>query len=249
MGGFKTFSFNGVSLIELGAVMAERPTHVIAERDIEFESVPYLNGDILTDNGRYVNKTRKIKIRAVPKLCKMSLEQWSRRLTEWLITIDYGVYRDDFNPGYFRKGIVTKIDEIKAVQKDVYETSIEFNFQPFWYSDIGQEEKEWNTTENSLTVNLYNPEMWESAPYYEITVAGLYQLSVNDEIMTIDNPFRTFIDKEIENIYDVDGASINNRVSGLKISGLKPKENVITITRTSGTGRWWFTLIPRWRRL
>ena len=254
---FHTFYFNGHFLYELGAVIAQPPTHITSMRDINFESIPGRSGDSIVDNGRYTNKTLRFPIRAVPAFCSLSLQEFKYELTEWLQADDYTYkeYRDTYNPGYFRKGIVTEIEQTVAVKYDVYETAITFNFAPFLYNDNGLNKVVYNSTKNAVDAvdeveaTLENPEMWDSEPVIRIIGNGSFSCLIGDVTFGINNVVDEItIDKPNENVYDKDGVPCNDKITAIKLPSLLSGTNVI---RVIGVGDTEFTLeiIPNWRRL
>ena len=248
---FHTFSFNGIALSEFGAVIAQKPTHVIAAPDIQLNGIPFSDGDEIEDNGRYSNIEFIIPIRAVPAYCDMDLQTWAYRLKEWLnATKEYKIYRDTYNLGYFRQAVVTEIDEIQAVKKDVYETKITFSFKPFLYRDGGEQALTYTTTENDYIISLENPEMWESNPIIRINGSGTFYLDLNGVEMTLDVDEQITVDKEQENVFDKTGAPCNDRIIGLKIPKLQVGTNIINIYRSGqSSGEYSVDIIPNWRRL
>ena len=250
---FHTFQFNGRFLYELGAVIAQPPTHITSMRDINFESIPGRSGDSIIDNGRYENKILQFPIRAVPAFCDLSLQDFKYKLAEWLQADDcnYEEFRDTYNPGYFRKGIVTQISEVVAVKRDVYETAITFNFEPFLYSDTGLKKITYNFNGGTQTENLFNPEQWDSEPIITVIGESPITLGIGDDELYIstsglvDNTI--IIDKSNENIYDKNGNSCNNKVNAVRLPYLKPGNNEIRVVNLNGSVT--LKIIPNWRRL
>lgn len=247
---FHTFQFNGRFLYELGAVIAQPPTHITSMRDLNFESIPGRSGDSIIDNGRYENKTLQFPIRAVPAFCDLSLQDFKYKLAEWLqADCDYKEFRDTYNPGYFRKGIVTQISEVVAVKRDVYETAITFNFEPFLYSDTGLKKITYNFNGGTQTENLFNPEGWASEPIIEITPNQplMVSLSINGVTVGIEQIDKTIIiDVPNHNVYDTNGKPCNDVVQAFKLPTLLPGKNKLI---TSGTNSGLIKITPNWRRL
>lgn len=246
MHDFHTFSFNGQELSDFGAVIAQRPKYIIAVRDIELSEMPYHSGDAIIDKGRYKNITYKIPIRAVPYFCNLSVREFAYKLSEWLDTKKYGMYRDTYNPGYFRFGIVTQISEVEAVQKDVYQATIDINFHPFLYRDSGAATKTYTSSNNSVTATLINPEKWDSEPVIKIIGSGDFTVIIGDVTLALTgvNGY-IIIDKENEDVYDSSG-SCNEKLSALSLPYLKAGTNNISIV---GNSSFSVEITPNWRRL
>lgn len=243
---FHTFEFNGHKLSELGAVITQRPTYSIAVHDINFVEIPFVSGDIVVDNKKYKNISYKVPIRAVPSLCNLSVEDFTKKLSEWLDFGDYLIYRDTYNDGYFRYAIITAIEPVVAIFKDVYETSITFNFKPFLYSDKGLQTISKASANNAITMKLINPEKWESEPIIRINGSGNFTVAVGSTTLALTNVNNYIvIDKTKEDVYD-SGGSCNDKLSALKLPCFSTGENNISIT---GSSSFSVDIIPNWRRL
>lgn len=243
---FHTFEFNGHKLSELGAVIAQRPILNVAIRDINLAEIPLHSGSLIVDNKRYKNISYKYKIRAVPSYCNLSLADFTAKISEWLSTGNYEIYRDTYITGYYRYAVVTNIMEIQAIHKDVYETEITFSFQPFLYSDTGANVISLSSTNNSVSTMIINPEQWDSEPIIKINGSGNFSVSVGSvsfNLTGVNNYI--IIDKPNEDVYD-SGGSCNDKLSGLYLPTLKAGENNITIT---GNNSFSVDITPNWRRL
>lgn len=252
MKNFHTFQYNGKYLYELGAVIAQRPQTYISNRDIGFESIPGRSGDIPNDNGRYDNISFQIAIRAVPAFCNLNLQDFTYRLSEWLCVgdYDYKEYRDTYNPGYFRKAVCTDISDVTAVKRDVFETTVTFNCDPFLYSDVGLQTVTYTSnSSHQISAKLLNPEQWHSEPI--ITVSGETQLTLaiggkSVSVVLSEDVNKIIIDKPSENVYDADGNSCNDKVGAMALPYLQPGINTINAI---GLGDFSLKITPNWRRL
>ena len=242
---FHDFSFNGFKLSELGAVIRQRPTHIISLPSLDFVEKPFKSGDEIINYGRYKNLSYKIPIRALPSFCDLILEEFTKKLSEWLVTEEYGIYRDTYNRGYFRYGIVSEISEVIGVEEDVYETEITFNFQPFLYSDEGQNLLTYSSTNNSINLTLINPETVPSEPVIKITGSGNFVMTINGKniyLTGVENYI--VIDKKREDVYDSNG-SCNGKINAVELPFLTAGENTISIT---GGSAFTAEITPNWRR-
>lgn len=241
------FKFNGKTSIELGALIAKRPTYVTAERDRSQDSLPFKDGDVIVDNGRYKNVDVDVPIRAVPYFCHLSRYEFERRLSDWLTTENYCEYRDTYNPGYFRSGIVRKIGDIVAVQRDVFESTISFSFAPYWYSDRGASTLTLSSSENAVSTTLRNPETRTSEPLIKIVGSGDFDCNIAGVQFTLTGVSGSIvIDKATENVYDASGTPVNNKLSALELPFFNAGDNAINI---SGSSSFNVEITPRWRRL
>lgn len=248
---FHTFSYNGRRLADLGAVIRQHPRQIFSVPDFNLVKAPYKNGDIIEDNIRFKNVEFKIPIRALPPLCNMEREEFAYSLTSWLLSgkREYKIYRDTYNMGYFRYGIVTNIKPVEEVERNVFETEITINFKPFLYSDVGANVLEYTTSGNSISKTIVNPELWDSEPLITVEGAGTFTITVNSlPTVTVISTAGFTIDKPEEDVYTLTKVSCNDKVTGLALPYFQTGTNTISIARTSGTGDWKAKIVPNWRR-
>lgn len=247
----KTFSYDGRYLSDLGAVIKQKPRQIFSLPDFNLVEIPHRSGDEIEDNSRYKNIEFKIPIIALPAFCSMTREEFARALSEWLLggKREYKLYRDTYNNGYFRYGIVTNIEPVEEVERGVYETEIEISFKPFMYSDIGLIPMEFERSSNSLEITVMNPEPCEAEPVITITGTGTFTISINNSPnVTVISRGGFVIDKPNEDVYKLNHVSCNNNVTGLLLPHLYVGSNLISIDRSSGSGSWTAKIVPNWRR-
>ena len=114
MSKFHTFSFQGQKLSDFGALIAQRPTYPMAVASVELKEIPSRTGDVILNKSRIKNISFEIPIRFVPMACDSDIEKVANKLSDWLYGTDYGEYRDTYHPGYYRRAIVTAIDDVIA---------------------------------------------------------------------------------------------------------------------------------------
>ncbi len=245
----KDLIYNGKSLNEMGFSIKTPPARTVAERDISFSSITGRSGDIIVDNKRYKNVDMPpYEINSIPYLVTAEdTESLARELIDWLAPNDdnYKILRDDYNPGYFCYAVCTSIGEISSKLNKHIDTSITFNRQPFWYSDLGQ--KKFTTTKTEFELN--NPEIYTAEPYIKINGSGTIALSVNG----ISYQARNVVDY-IE--YDTaqqsvfkDTQNCSSLVNFDYLPIFKPGTNNILIHPKNGAVFSSIEIIPKWRRL
>jgi len=261
MSKFHTFSFRGQKLSDFGALIAQRPTYPMSVASFELKEIPSKTGDVILNKSRIKNISFEIPIRFVPMACDSDIEKVANELSDWLYGTDYGEYRDTYHPGYYRRAIVTAIDDVIAVKRDVYETKITFNADPYLYLDSGKIVKSYNSKAYpeeedlnrrfQLEASIFNPTKWHSEPIvtfdavggsstYAAAIGGT-NISINDNETGI-----IIIDKPNENVYNDQGVSKNDKISALHLPTLPPGESLIRVWSNAA-----FTLRikPNWRRL
>ena len=241
-----TFEFNNKKLIELGALITEKPILFGSSKELEFSSLPGKSGDVVIDKKRFKNKVLSYKIASVPTLCPYNSQQLVYALKEWLLTCyDYKMLRDTYNTGYFRKAVCTDVSDPVVDAEGLIRTTATFNCDPFLYDMQGINE----IVVNSSTT-LINSEMWDSEPIFKVNGSGAFTISVNSDSFEITlNGTEITIDKPNEDVYYTStGISCNDKISALALPYFQPGENIITIGTTSGTN-FSMSIIPNWRRL
>lgn len=261
-----TFSYNGHSLSELGAVMKQKPRQVFSIPDINLVEMPFRNGDYIDNNGRYKNVIFKIPVIALPEFCSLTLDEFSHALVDWLMSgpIGYKTYRDDYNKGYFRYGIITSIEPVEETEHGVYETEVTVNCKPFLYSDVGTVPLEFNVSNpsnNSWSTTIVNPENCVSEPVITVTGSATFTITCTGQVVgqpygepetkvkvRAQNISGFTIDKPTEDVYTLSGSSCNDLVEGLKLPKFGLGTNTILIS-TPSNASYTVKVIPNWRRL
>lgn len=238
--------FDGQHLSEFGAVLSETPHYTIAIKDIEFTSLPGKSGDIITDNGRYKNKSITYKITSIP-FEQRTEQEFVFKLSEWLMTAaEYKILRDTYTQGYYRKAVCTSISDPVVEASGMMTIKVTFNCEPFLYSDTGSNKISLVSSSNAVSTTITNPEMWSSEPIIKINGGGDFTVTVNDISLTISDVSNyVTIDKQSEDVYDSNG-SCNDKLSALRLPYFKAGSNSLTIT---GTNSFTVAIVPNWRRL
>lgn len=241
------FEFNGHKLSELGAVISENPHYALSVRELDFTSIPFKSGDVITDKKRFKNLSVTYKVTSVPTFADITEEGFVKALSETFLTsYEYGILRDTYNIGYFRKGVVTDITEPTVLMSGVVTAKITFNCVPFLYSDTGANTVSLTSVNNAASATLTNPEQWDSEPVIKINGNGDFTVMVGDVTLALTGVNNYIvIDKEQEDVYG-SGGSCNEKLSALSLPYLKAGENIISIV---GNSSFTVEITPNWRRL
>ena len=180
------FEFNGHKLSDLGAVISENPHYTLSVRELDFTSIPFKSGDVITDKSRFKNLSVTYKVTSVPTFADITAEGFVKALSEvFLTSYEYGILRDTYNIGYFRKGVVTDITEPTVLMSGVVTAKITFNCVPFLYSDTGTNTVSLTSVNNAVSATLTNPEQWDSEPVIKINGNGDFTVMVGDVTLAI----------------------------------------------------------------
>lgn len=241
------FEFNGHKLSELGAVISENPHYAISVRELDFTSIPFKSGDVITDNKRFKNFSVTYKVTSVPTFGDITEQGFVNALSEMFLTsYEYGILRDTYNIGYFRKAVVTGITEPTVLMSGVVTAKITFNCIPFLYSDTGTNTITYTAVNNAVSTTIANPEKWDSEPVIKIIGSGDFTVIIGDVTLALTgvNGY-IIINKENEDVYDSSG-SCNEKLSALSLPYLKAGTNNISIV---GNSSFSVEITPNWRRL
>lgn len=216
-----------------------------AESDLTFVSVPGRDGDVIMKNGRHKNILIVYELSFFSTQFKeisenenffYSLEDVKRTLIE-----DGNYYNlyDSYVPGYYRKACLIKGLSVKQPHWSVGEFSLNFNCKPFKYRVDGDEVK---TIATRIT-QIYNPEIYESLPYFKIYGDGDLSLVINGSYYDFTN-VSDYVecDSEMMNVYK---GTVNKNSDFLtrEFPKLSSGNNVISWTGTVTQ----IEIKPRWR--
>lgn len=245
-----TFEFNNKKLLDIGAVLMEKPHYPMSAKELDFTAVPGKSRDIITDKNRFKNSSISYKVSSYPLFCSYTEQEFVYILSEWLLTsYDYKILRDTYNKGYFRKAICTSISDPTVEADGMVWTTVTFNCDPFLYNDAGLQTVTY-TNLISTPAYLTNLEQWESEPIIKVSGNGMFTVTISGNSFTItleSSDGEITIDKPNENVYDSGGNNCNDKINAKKLPYLKAGQNKISVIGTGDN----FTLkiIPNWRRL
>lgn len=242
----RKFYYDGRSSIDFGMVISGSGTFGAPQRDVETVSVPGRNGDLIIDNGRYLNTTVTYPV----SICRDFAEK-AQAARGWLLSgTGYKRLEDDYHPHHFRLGAFTgPIDfDVKFLNR-IGETSLKFNCKPQRFLKQGEfpvEATSGTYLHNPTAfpamplITIYGPEAGIGSGY--VTISGVYVAvkSISDQII---------LDCELQDAYRHvgDGATenMNNCIYAPKFPVLQPGDNIISFGgQVSGV-----TIIPRWWEL
>lgn len=238
----KNFYFDGRSCADFGMVISGLGTHNAPQRDVDIVSVPGRNGDLIIDNGRYLNITVTYPV----SICR-DFPSKARAARSWLMSGNgYKRLEDDYHPDHFRLGVFTgPIDfDVKFLNR-IGETSLKFNCKPQRFLKQGE-----FPVEVDSGTYLHNPTAFPALPMITVYGAGSGFVVVSGvylEIKSISDQIT--LDCELQDAYRHvgDGApeNMNNCIYAPEFPVLQPGDNIISFGgQVSGV-----SIIPRWWEL
>lgn len=236
----KKLWFNGQCSKHFGLMITGAGTYNAPQRDVESVSVAGRSGDLIRDNGRFLNIPVDYPAIVFPDFAKNA-----DAIRGWLLSsAGYSRLEDDYNPDYFRmaqfKGPVNF--DVTALSR-AGETTLTFDCKPQRFLKTG----EIPITMDAAGV-LRNPTLFPALPLITVYGAGAAVLKVNGisvEIKSMED--HIFLDSDTQDAYRIgNGGALENKNGTIKAPEfpvLAAGENAISwtgsITKIEITPRWW----------
>lgn len=235
-----TLTFNNVSSATHGVYISGQGTYNAPQRDVTKVTIPGRNGDLIRDNGRWLN------IQVPYNLVVMdNFRDKTDAIRAWLTSpVGYARLEDSYHPDHYRMARVSgTIDFDTSAFNRTGKTTVYFDCKPQRFLKSGE-----TATTVSKNSNINNPTSFPSKPLIRVNVNGTGSGSVTIGSYTISLSGVSqyvMIDCEIQDCYK-GTASANNQVTlsnGFPV--LNPGNNSVTwsgvVSGVQITGRW-FTL-------
>lgn len=237
-----SFTFNGINTEEYGLYVGGQNTFKSPQRDVTKVSIPGKNGDLVRDNGRFLNTPIAYTIVAMKDFAETATA-----VQNWLMSVKgYARLEDTYHPDYFR---IARVSDSITFETSAYnltgKAQIVFDCQP---------QKFLKTGENAITMlkndpvegrTIVNPTLFDSKPLIRVYCTGSGTITVGNQIITISNVTGYVdIDCETQNCYN-ESVNCNNKVTlgtqGFPVlpSGDTTFEMTGDVTKIEVTGRWW----------
>ena len=233
-----TFTFNGINSGTFGLYIGGQNTFNSPQRDITKVAIPGRNGDLIKDNGRFLNSQIAYNIVIMNNFAENAMA-----VRNWLLSPKgYVRLEDTYHPDHYRLARVAETIEFETgAYNNTGKASVVFDCMP---------QKFLKTGEIAISVAsgdvITNPTLFDSKPLIEVELSGDCEgdLTIGNQIISIDGPAYIAIDSETMNCYD-ENTNLNSYVQ-LGTNGfplLKPGNTGIAfsgdISSVSITPRWW----------
>lgn len=175
-----TFTFNGTNSSQYNIFCSNGGTYDAPERDITVVSIPGRNGDLLIDNGRYLNTTVKF-----PCFISKNFGENAAEIRQWLCApVGYCRLEDDAHPDEFR--LARYVGGIKFepryIDKEA-EIELVFDCKPQRFLKSGEVGVNYYTS----TFSFSNPAAFPSKPLIRVNGSGAGTLNFNGKHIEISN--------------------------------------------------------------
>lgn len=245
--GVNYFIFNGESSLDHGCYVGGQGTYNAPQRDVTKTSIPGRNGDLIKDNGRWLNIEVPYNV-----VVMNDFRDRTDEIRAWLCEpIGYARLEDTYHPDFFRMARLSgNIEfETKSFNRTGRATVI-FDCKPQRFLKSGED-----AVRFTANGTIYNPTRYNSKPLIRILGATENShLEVGQDWIEFEEASELYIDCETMDCY-FNGESMNHLVTfseyydsvtdSMIQSGfpeLKPGVNQISmsgITAVEIIGRWY----------
>ncbi len=203
--GLNYFIFNGESSLDHGAYVGGQSTYNAPQRDITKIVIPGRNGDLIKDNGRWLNISVPYNI-----VIMNDFRDRTDEIRAWLEEPkDYVRLEDTYHPDYFRMArFVGPIEFETSAFNRTGKAVITFDCKPERFLKSGEGLK--SVTNGGFVLN---PTRYESKPLIRITCTGSGTVTIGDYTITVTN-IPTYVDVDCNSQNCFAGLlSLNNSVT------------------------------------
>ena len=255
--GDHILTFNGKDLREFGVHVSGEKTFTAPERDVEFISIPGRSGDLIQDNGCFLNQT-------VSYACGITIDfdQNFSALKAWLQQdAEYHRLTDSYHPDEYRQAAFLAAIEPEMEQYNASgRFSLEFVCKPQRFLLSGEATTRYRPA-SGASFQITNPTRFPSTPKITIGNGENATITINGIRITI-SPYKNVthlnsitVDCEAQDCYNetTPPTNMNRYITLTDTNGdiayeyprLLPGNNTISVSGTVSyidiTPRWWRT--------
>lgn len=233
--------FNDILSTDLGLVVQVKPTYNSPEREYSSLHIPGRNGDLIIDNGCYLNVDKTYSFAKVFRKGEKFVES-ANSIMSWLNSANgYARLEDSYEPDYYRLALYKQGGEMTNYYDQATVLDVTFECKPQRWLKSGDIEI---SIQNGM--ELYNPTNYDALPIIKFTtIPGINSvITIGDVILELTNfSNETEITIDCENMECYSKDTLHNS-SLLLRSGKFPvlkKETKITFENVNN-----LTIQPRW---
>lgn len=236
------FLFDGIySYSDCGLYIEKRPSPIVPQRDITKTHVPGRSGDVILDNGCYLNVTQTYRVGCSDIDGKLS------KIKEMLSKTGYRKLFDTYNSDFFRYAAVINAISFEEDLLNVGHANIEFDCEPYRYQTAGLLSKKISVSETNMT-NLNNPFMCDALPsiYIQAQAEKTCTIMINSDSFSFTMPegnTKVYIDSLSESCYFNEN-NLNNGFNSDVWPSLSSGINSICVIGATSA-----QICPRWRTI
>lgn len=244
------FSYGETDSKRFGLKILNDFKYRIPEKDITYDEIPAVNGDIIVSQERYKNFELEFHCRIFKPPEFRSLDQEALAISKWLNSqSDYSLLFFTQRPSYLYEAFFDGQSELERETNEKGEITIKFNCKPFV---LRQEGLNYFSVEEQL--ELDNPDAFEARPIIKImpnNFTGALNFSINSNNFTLNisgGSDLIYIDsrKRYQRVYQ-NKTLLNKKfvAPNYNFPVLNTGKNVISVNNATVK----FEIQPRWRTL
>ena len=230
--------FGGMYSDDCSIRVEEPPSYIWPEYSYAHDKVYGKSGDILRDNGRYENVSKKYKISAYDGTNFFNI---SRKVSEWLHRKGSKMYmrlEDSYEPDIYMMAVYEESNELDNLLATAGKCEITFNCMPQKFLLSGDVPIDITQSGQIVTNPTSNP------AFPIITFSGTGNIYINGKAITVVDNFNIInFHTDSFNAFDIVGRNMNSYIYALDSLILNPGDNVIEydgyISDLKITPRWW----------
>ena len=225
--------FDGISSRDIGLTVESYPQSYMPQKDVQTQSVPGRDGDLLYDYGTYRNYTQSYTVH-------WRYVQRDARISEWLYKQGYRRLEDSFHPEHYRMAYYTGKSNVDNRMQVLKRASISFDCKPQWFRKSGE-----------FGIDIQNGQVlvnsgMESKPLITVKGSSGY-VTVGDRRLLLSSIPRDgiVIDCDVQDAYSIDkNTNLNSLVTLMdgQFPVLVPGQNKVSFTSGIDSVK----IVPRW---
>lgn len=237
-----SFTFNGINTAQYGLFVGGQQTFGSPARDVTKVTIPGRNGDLVRDNGRYMNISISYTVVIMPENSLHDFPAMARKLKSDLLSVKgYARLEDTYQPDYFRLARVDGSLEFETGAYNVHgKTQIVFDCMPQLFRKDGEVAQTF-----SAAGEINNPTAFDAKPVIRVNGSGNCSVTIGNQIITISD-LTGYVDIDCETMNCYNGVENCNSKVTLGSQGfpvLPPGDTGVAFaggtTSVIITPRWW----------
>lgn len=228
--------FNGVSSMDLHALVQTAPDYEFPEKDYNVTHVDGRNGDIVVDTGSWKNVPRKYVLAIDTR--KISYTEVASKLVQWLHSASgYARLEDSYEPDFYRMAMYKDAGTITNIYSKAGQIEVNFDCKPQRFFKSGEEPFRFD-----MSMDYYNPTDFPSLPKIMVYGTSSGIVKIGEYTVTINEIVNGMvIDCEEEDVY-FQNQNCNSKVLIEEFPKLLAGTNNISFS--GGVSH--IEIIPRW---
>lgn len=236
------FLFNDMnSYDDCGLYIEKRPAPMTPQRDITKTHIPGRSGDVIQDNGCYLNTTLTYKVSC------SDIDSNLDAIKKMFDVVGYAKLFDTYDPDFYRYASVSNLISFEEELLNVGRANIEFDCEPYRYLTMGMYSRKLSVDQSNMT-SLTNEYDHNALPkiYFQAAAGTTCTIMVNSESFSYTMPpdqTKVYIDSASESCY----FGGKNLVAGYNSDSwpcLLPGANTLCVIGAINA-----LIYPRWRTI